>query len=127
MTEEKKQKPKKEDIKKDILKTLLNNPKTITQIGKELRKDKNNIGKYIKEMKDMVKEEEFIKKGHGRCKLVKLKKKAYDYLGVNKPVVNTYFDEKKETEEPEENNTDTFINEEDERLDMIRRGCETEW
>jgi hypothetical protein len=84
-----------ESMKKAVLSSLLNRPKTITELSRDLKKDPSNMAHYIKEMKEYIEEEEFIKNKRGKCKLIKLKKKAYHFLNHSLPSENEKVDNTK--------------------------------
>jgi predicted transcriptional regulator with HTH domain len=75
-------KPISEEMKKKVLNILIYKPKTLTQMSRELKKDISNVSSYLRSMKDLVAEEE-LKVSRGRGKLLRLKKKGYNYLGIS--------------------------------------------
>ena len=78
-------KEQRETIINKILTALVGKPKTITEVSREIDKEKATISKLLhKEMKQLVEFKE--EKGRfGTKRIIKLKKKAYNRLNIPYP------------------------------------------
>lgn len=95
----------KEELKKRVLENLISKPKSITQISRELHKERADVSRVISEMKGLVDTKEEVKKNfRGKCKVCKLKKKAYRFLGIPQPKKSLQIDSKKS------HKTQTYLN-----------------
>lgn len=74
---------KKEEIKKSILRIILQKPKNITQISRDINKQRASVSRLIKEMRGLVDIEEA--RNRGKERVIRIKKKGYSFLGIELP------------------------------------------
>lgn len=70
--------------KRKILDIILYKPQSITDLSKEIKRDRGNVSRFVNRMKEYLLEKEEVRKC-GKCHVLYPKPKAFQFMGIQRP------------------------------------------